>query len=226
MQRAIAYYRVSTKEQGKKGLGLDAQKMLVEDFAETGRYELIEEFIEIESGRRADRVQLLKALRACKKNKAMLLVAKLDRLSRNNAFIAGLIETKVDFKVAEYPQANKLTLQIMAVIAELERDMISDRTKAALKAAKLRGIVLGHNGQVLAKVNKIKAKRFAREMAPKITAIKAKGIKTIQGICDELNRMKIPTYSNDGSRWHRRTVRMVMIRIEREESLKKSNNQK
>jgi DNA invertase Pin-like site-specific DNA recombinase len=218
MQKAIAYYRVSTKRQGKSGLGLEAQKMLVEEFVEIGNYELIREFIDIESGRKNDRPELLKALRICKRNKAVLLVAKLDRLGRNNAFLASLIETKVDFKAVEFPHANKPMLQLMAVFAELERDMISDRTKAGLQAAKQRGIVLGHNGHVLARLNRIRAKRFARGMAPKIDAIKETGIKTVQGICNELNRQQVPTYSNDGSKWHPRTVRMVIIRIELEKA--------
>lgn len=216
MRKAIAYYRVSTKEQGESRLGLDAQKILVEDFAETQGYQLINEFIEIESGTKNDRPELLRALRKCKRNKAVLLIAKLDRLGRNVAFISKLIEAKVDFIAVDSPHANKFMLHVMAVFAEQERDMISERTKAALQAAKLRGIELGHNGHELAKVNIIKAKRFAKEMAPMIEAIKLKGIKKIQGICDELNRLHIPTYRNDGSKWHRRTVRMLMIRIEHE----------
>ena len=216
MQKAVAYYRVSTKDQGESGLGLDAQKLLVEDFAETKGYQLIKEFIEIESGKKNDRPELLRALRICKRNKAALLLSKLDRLGRNLAFIANLIEAKVDFIVVTLPHANKPTLQMMAVFAELEGDMISERTKAGLHAAKLRGIELGRNGHVLARLNRIKAKRFARGMTPAIEAIKLKGIKTIQGICDELNRLNVPTYRNDGSKWHRRTVRMLVIRIEHE----------
>jgi DNA invertase Pin-like site-specific DNA recombinase len=216
MQKAIAYYRVSTKEQGKSHLGLDAQKILVEDFAETEGYQLIKEFIEIESGRKNDRPELLLALRVCKRNKAVLLLSKLDRLGRKLALIAKLIEAKVDFKVVAIPHANKTMLQMMAVFAELEGDMIGQRTKEALQAAKMRGIELGLNGHALAKINRIKAKRFARDMTPAIETIKLKGIKTIQGICDELNRSNVPTYRNDGSKWHRRTVRMLLIRIDHE----------
>src|SRR5262245_12406288 len=137
--RFIAYYRVSTDKQGKYGLGLDAQRKAVLDFLDGGKWELVGEFTEIESGKRNDRPELEKALAACKKHRAKLVIAKLDRLSRNVAFIAMLMDRKVDFVCCDNPTAAKFTIHILAAVAEHERDAISARTKAALAAAKANG---------------------------------------------------------------------------------------
>src|SRR5437870_2412558 len=140
----IAYYRVSTDRQGRSGLGLDAQRKAVEDYLNGGRWTLVDHFTEVESGKRSDRPELDKALAACKRHKAKLVIAKLDRLSRNLAFIATLMDSGVEFIAVDNPHANKLTIHILAAVAQHEREMISARTSAALKAAKARGKRLGN----------------------------------------------------------------------------------
>jgi DNA invertase Pin-like site-specific DNA recombinase len=146
----IAYHRVSTLAQGASGLGLEAQKEAVLRYLNGGHWELLAEFVEVETGKGADalsrRPQLKLALEACKKAGATLVIAKLDRLARNVHFISGLIESGVDFVAADMPQANKVMIQMHAVMAEWERDQISARTKAALAAAKARGVILGATG--------------------------------------------------------------------------------
>ena|SRR5690349_5686449 len=141
MQGFVAYYRVSTDRQGQSGLGLDAQRAAVAGFV--GTRELVAEFTEVESGKRADRPQLVAALDLCRRQRAVLVTAKLDRLARNVAFIANLMESGVEVTAIDMPSANKLTLHILAAIAEHEREMISARTKAALAAARARGVRLG-----------------------------------------------------------------------------------
>src|SRR5690348_1961015 len=125
----VAYYRVSTERQGDSGLGLDAQRKLVADYLNGGNWTLAAEFTEIESGKRSDRPQLAAALAMAKKLKAKLIVAKLDRLARNVGFISALINSGVDFVVADMPHANKVTLQMLAVFAEYELDQIRERTR-------------------------------------------------------------------------------------------------
>jgi DNA invertase Pin-like site-specific DNA recombinase len=139
----IAYFRVSTDRQGKSGLGLDAQREAVMNYLNGGRWTLVDEFTEVESGKRSDRPELEKALMACRKHKAKLVIAKLDRLSRNVHFISGLKERKVDFVACDMPSANAFMINVYAAVAQEERRMISDRTKAGLAAAKARGVKLG-----------------------------------------------------------------------------------
>jgi len=141
MQGFVAYYRVSTDRQEQSGLGLDAQRAAVAGFV-SGR-ELIAEFTEVESGKRNDRLQLAAAMDLCRRHKAVLLIAKLDRLARNVAFIANLMESGVEFVAVDMPYANKLTMHILAAVAKHECEMISARTKAALAQAKARGVKLG-----------------------------------------------------------------------------------
>jgi len=143
MTTYIAYLRVSTDRQGRSGLGLEAQQEAVQAFLKPGDVLLEPPFVEVESGTKAARPQLMAALEKCRKTGATLLIAKLDRLSRNVAFIANLMEAGVPFVAIDFPHANKLTLHIMAAFAEHERDAISARTKAALAAAKARGVKLG-----------------------------------------------------------------------------------
>ena len=137
----VAYYRVSTERQGTSGLGLDAQRKAVQTHLQS--QEPLTEFTEVESGKKSDRVELTKALDLCRSTGSTLVIAKLDRLSRNLKFIVDLMESGVDFVCCDLPQANRLTIHIMAVMAEHEREMISQRTKAALAAAKERGVLLG-----------------------------------------------------------------------------------
>jgi DNA invertase Pin-like site-specific DNA recombinase len=137
----VAYYRVSTERQGASGLGLEAQRAAVARFA--GSASLLAEFTEVESGKRhTSRPQLLAAIELCQQQKATLVIAKLDRLARNAHFIAGLLEAGVEFVAADMPQANRLTIHVLAAIAEHEREAISQRTRSALQAAKARGWVI------------------------------------------------------------------------------------
>lgn len=143
--RYVAYYRVSTAQQGRSGLGLEAQREAVWAFLAGGAGELAEEFTEVESGKNDARPQLTRALAACKLTGAVLVIAKLDRLSRDAHFLLGLEKAGVEFVAADMPNANPLTVRLMAVIAQSEREMISARTKAALAAARARGTKLGGN---------------------------------------------------------------------------------
>lgn len=141
----IAYYRVSTDKQGRSGLGLEAQKSAVQQYAASGGHRIVAEHVEVESGKRSDnRPQLAAALAACRLHRATLCIAKLDRLSRQLSFVANLMESGTDFVAVDNPTANRLTIHLLAAIAEHEREMISQRTKAALAAAKARGVRLGN----------------------------------------------------------------------------------
>src|SRR5437016_13166879 len=137
----IAYYRVSTARQGRSGLGLEAQRQAVQTHLRGEKP--IREFTEVESGRRSDRPKLAEALAACRVHKAALVIAKLDRLARNVAFVSNLMDAGVEFEAVDFPQANRLTIHILAAVAEHEARMISERTRAALAAAKERGRLLG-----------------------------------------------------------------------------------
>jgi len=141
--RFVTYLRVSTDAQGRSGLGLEAQRAAVAQHVATTGGRIVAEFVEVESGRKKDRPQLAAALEACRQQRAVLLLAKLDRLARNVAFVSGLMESGVEFIAADMPTVNRLTVHILAAVAEEEARMISARTKAALAAAKARGVVLG-----------------------------------------------------------------------------------
>jgi len=221
MKKAITYYRISTERQGQSGLGLDAQKQAVKDFAARNDYVVIDEYVEVESGKRNDRPGLLRALEVCEARQATLLIAKLDRLGRNVLFISTLMESKVDFKAVDNPYASKLVVHIMAAFAEHERDMISERTKAALKAAKKKGVELGINGRyVLSKKNSLDAKLFAVTMKPIIKRLNKRGVTTMRGIADELNKLEVPTYRGGNRKWHPSTVHQLVQRIKESETLK------
>ena len=140
----VAYIRVSTDKQGKSGLGLEAQQEAIASYAVSQGVTVSETFIEVESGKNNHRPELEKALKVAKRTKSTLVIAKLDRLSRNAAFLLTLRDSGVEFVAADNPEANRLTIGILAVIAEHEREVISERTKAALAAAKARGIKLGN----------------------------------------------------------------------------------
>jgi DNA invertase Pin-like site-specific DNA recombinase len=194
----VAYFRVSTDRQGKSGLGLDAQREAVMNYLNGGRWSLIDEFTEVESGKRSDRPELEKALAACKKLKAKLVIAKLDRLSRNLVFIAALMESGVEFVAVDIPHANKLTIHILAAVAQHEREMISERTKAALAAAKKRGQRLGNPsiaeaaklGRAALKAN---ARRFAANVRPIIDEIMREGATSHNAIAAKLNERNVRT---------------------------------
>jgi len=163
MEQYVAYYRVSTAKQGKSGLGLAAQKEVVAKFIGSQR-ELLEEYVEIESGRKDNREVLWKAISHAKQMKAKLVIARLDRFSRRVSFISNLMEQGIGLTVAEIPTATDFQLHIFAALAQEERRLISDRTKAALNQAKKRGVVLGKNGKVLAAINKRKSQQYLEEV--------------------------------------------------------------
>jgi DNA invertase Pin-like site-specific DNA recombinase len=211
----VSYYRVSTERQGRSGLGLDAQKETVQQRLNGGRWQLIAEFVEIESGRRAKRPQLDAALAACKKHKAKLVVAKLDRLSRNVSFLLKLIDSGVEVLFADLPELNgamgRFMLTTMASVAELEAGLISERTKAALRAAKARGVRLGrHGSEVLAPQYRAEAHQRAQELQPIIAGLKSKGL-SLAKIAGELNKRKVATPR--GGRWDHSSVRNVLQRL-------------
>ena len=219
----VAYFRVSTDRQGKSGLGLDAQRATVADYLNGGDWTLVEEFVEVESGKRNDRPELAKALDLCRRKKATLVIAKLDRLARNVHFISGLMDAGVEFVACDIPEANRLTLHIMAAMAEHEREMISKRTKEALAAAKAQGRKLGwsipdRDDQARAsrngvKVNRDQADKFAANVLPVIRDIEAAGVTTLQGLADALNARGVKTARN--RRWYPATVRIVLQRADR-----------
>jgi DNA invertase Pin-like site-specific DNA recombinase len=213
MKKAIAYYRVSTERQGKSGLGLEAQKEAVRVYTAANGYEVTSEHMEIESGRKNNRPQLLKALSECKRLKAILIIAKLDRLGRNVAFIANLMESKVQFVAVDNPHATDLVLHITAAFAQFEREQISTRIKEALQAAKRRGVVLGKNGtEILSQQNREAAQAFADQMQPIIEKLKAQGFTTERAICAELNTQSIPT-AQAGGKWHNSSVHRLLKRL-------------
>jgi len=142
--KAIAYYRVSTAKQGKSGLGLEAQQHAVNEYLRTSGADLVAEFQEVESGSKDNRPELQKALRKCRLTGATLLIAKLDRLSRNRRFLMELSDSSITFVCCDMPEANNFTVGLLACLADYERQLISERTKAALQAAKARGVVLGN----------------------------------------------------------------------------------
>lgn len=216
-KRYVAYFRVSTTRQGQSGLGLDAQRQAVADFLENGdTWKCLGEFTEVESGKRADRPELVKAIAECKKRKAVLIIAKLDRLARNVAFIANLMDGGIEFRCADMPEASRLTIHILAAVAEHEREMISRRTKEALAAAKARGVKLGAPdptkshaaGQATIQRN---ADRFAANVAPIIADIQKSGITSLRGIAEALNARGIATAR--GGTWAAPTVRNVLRRV-------------
>jgi DNA invertase Pin-like site-specific DNA recombinase len=205
----VAYYRVSTDRQGRSELGLEAQQAAVRGYL--GAAAPIAEFTEIESGKRNDRPQLKLALALCRKRKARLVIAKLDRLSRNLAFIATLMDSGVEFVAVDNPHATRLTLHILAAVAEHEREMIAERTKAALRAAKARGIRLGRNGaDRLAPTYRAQAIERARQLAPLLAELKSAGMSARQ-MAVQLTARDIPTPT--GARWHAQTVIRMLDRV-------------
>lgn len=206
----VAYYRVSTARQGRSGLGLEAQRAAVRSFLKGGKNDLLGEFTEVESGRRKNRPQLLAALAACRKNKATLLIAKLDRLARNVAFVANLMESKVTFRAVDMPDANELTIHIMAAMAQHEAKANSDRTRAALAAAKARGRKLGSHGRLLARQNRKDARAFARRLAPMVRQLQREH-STLQALAEALNRKGMKT--SRGGKWHPTSVKRLLDRM-------------
>lgn len=214
-KRYIAYYRVSTARQGQSGLGLEAQQTAVRSFVSSDAV-IAEEFVEVESGRRSDRPRLLEALAACKRHKAVLIIAKLDRLARNVAFVSNLMEAGVDFVAVDMPHASRLTVHILAAVAEHEREMISQRTKAALAVAKARGTRLGNpagNATGLEKARQ-RASQLAGDRAEKVRGIveeiRAAGLTSFRQVAAALNARGVD--SPRGGRWYAGSVRSILAR--------------
>lgn len=217
MKRFIAYYRVSTDKQGRSGLGLEAQQQSVRAYLNGGAWELVGEFTEVESGKKDDRPQLAAALAACRKHKARLIIAKLDRLARNVAFIANLMEAGTEFVAADMPDANELTIHIMAAMAQHERKAISARTKAALAAAKARGKVLGGFRGVSVdqatgtQANAQKAAEWAQgAIGQEVADMKARGW-SLWEIAHHLNDLGVKT--RRGGEWQATTVKRVLDKV-------------
>jgi len=212
MTRFVAYYRVSTEKQGHSGLGLDAQRQAVAGFV-SRRGAIVAEHTEVESTRN-HRPELHAALAACRRHKATLVIARLDRLARNVAFIANLMESRVDFVAVDMPEANRLTIHILAAVAEHEREMISQRTRAALQAAKARGTVLGNPRPLPASRQgtaalKVQTEAFHATVRPLILALRQQGY-SLAGIARELNGRHISTAR--GGLWYATTVRNILRR--------------
>ena len=194
----IAYLRVSTLRQGESGLGLEAQRTAVEAFARQHGGAIVASFVEVETGKRSDRPDLAKALEAARKAKATLLIAKLDRLARNVAFIANLMDAGVEFLACDQPFASRLTLHILAAVAEDEARRISERTKAALQAAKARGQKLGSPvaAKTVAKARAARSAYAAKANATTLAVIRevqGSGVETLAGIARVLSARGVKT---------------------------------
>ncbi len=225
MTKAVAYYRVSTAKQGASGLGLEAQRAAVEALCDARGWDVIAPpFTEVESGKRADRPELLKAIERCRVTGATLVVAKLDRLSRNAAFLLTLRDSGIAFIAADMPDANNLTVGIMALVAEQEREAISARTKAALAAAKARGTRLGNpNGAAaLRRAGKgsalgvaafqRNADEHAARLRPVVERMRGEGHTSLERLARELNDEGMMTPR--GGRWHASSVRNLLARLQ------------
>ena len=208
----VAYYRVSTVKQGQSGLGLDAQKTAIEKYLNGGNWKLTGEFVEVESGKKKNRPQLNAALALCKKQKATLVIAKMDRLARNLHFISGLMESRIEFLAVDNPNANRLTVQILAAVAEDEARAISARTKAALASAKARGVILGKHGATLGKENHDRAMKTANDLSATIEDLRREGICTQREVASALNARGIST--PQGKKWHSTSVYRLLKRVE------------
>jgi len=222
-KRLIAYIRVSTQGQGKSGLGIEAQRKAITDFAKREGFEIVAEHVEVETGKGSDaldrRPMLAGALAMARKIKGAVIVAKLDRLSRDVAFVAGLMAQKVPFIVAELgADADPFTLHLFAALAEKERAMISARTKEGLAAAKERGVKLGNPSiaDARAKAEESRAAgadEFARSVEPVIRAIQAAGVTSLRGIARELVARKVET--RRGGAWTPVQVSDLLKRLDR-----------
>jgi DNA invertase Pin-like site-specific DNA recombinase len=225
----VAYYRVSTSKQGASGLGLEAQREAVQQYLNGGRWTIHAEFTEVESGRKKDRPELAKALAAARLYKVPLIVAKLDRLSRNVAFLSTLKDSGVRFVAADMPDANDLTIHVLAAVAQHEREAISQRTKAALAAAAKRRKKEGlpplggvRRGQRLTNATRragraAVAERVAEranDLRPTLDALREVGVTTLGGIARELTARGVPT-ARGGVVWSAVQVARVLDQLSR-----------
>jgi len=210
-KRYVAYLRVSTARQGESGLGLEAQRGAVTRYVEQTGGQLIDEVVEIESGKLSDRPGLARALNLCRRERACLVIARLDRLARNVAFVSSLMEAGTEFVAVDAPYANRLMLHILAAFSEHEREMVSARTKAALAAAKVRGVKLGSHGAVLGEKRRVEAVSFAQSLSEHVIRLRAGGASTLQEMADGLNA--IPVSTRQGAAWCPETVRRLISRL-------------
>jgi DNA invertase Pin-like site-specific DNA recombinase len=219
----VAYERVSTARQGASGLGLEAQRKAIADFAASRNAEVLARFTEVESGRKADRPELAKALHLAKVTGSTLVIARLDRLSRNAAFLLALRDSGVRFLAVDMPEANDLTVGIMALVAEAEREAISRRTREALAAARARGVRLGNpngaaslrragkGGTALCAAVAANADGFAADLAAVVADILAAGHVSLRAIAAELTARGIRT--RRGGVWQVSNVRGLLERL-------------
>jgi DNA invertase Pin-like site-specific DNA recombinase len=221
--KIIAYLRVSTAKQARSGLGREAQREAIEQFARERGAQCLATYTETESGKRDDRPELAKALHHAKGVGATLVIAKLDRLSRDAHFLTGLMKRGVDFVAADMPGVNNFTVTVLAAVAQQEREAISRRTREALAAAKRRGTRLGNpngaralrkarkgNGASLAAI-KARADAHAHDLGPVLEGLKSKGVTSLGGIADGLNSGGWLTPR--GGRWHKSSVRNLLHRL-------------
>lgn len=216
--RFVAYYRVSTERQGQSGLGLEAQQAAVMAYLNGGRWELLASFTEVESGKVDSRPELAKAIEHCRLTGATLLVAKLDRLSRNAAFLNNLLDSDVEFLACDNPHANKLTVRILAAVAQHERELISKRTKEALAAAKARGVQIGgdrgyrqtpESAAHARQARTAKSDAFAASVRPVVAELQQAGM-SLHQIAAELAQRGIRTAR--GGQWTAASVSNVLRR--------------
>ena len=217
MKKAVALLRVSTEGQEDRH-SIEAQRIDIDGkFSQARGYSIIKEFIEVESAGKYDRSILEEAIDYCRRHRAVLLVAELDRLSRRLMIIATLLESPIHFRVAAYPDMDPKEhpefFQMLGLVAEMQLKRIRASTKAGLAVAKAKGVILGENGKVLAEVNRKAADAFALKMTPIIDKLMADGIKSGRKIVKALNRRRISTYR--GGRWHQTTIQSLLKRIER-----------
>ena len=215
--RFIAYYRVSTQAQGRSGLGLDGQRQAVRAYLNGGQWSMVAEFTEVESGKNNARPQLAKAMELARLTGATLCIAKLDRLSRDAHFLLGLEKAGVDFIAADMPNANRLTVRLMAVIAQEEREMIAARTKAALSQAKARGVVLGGfkggpkvDSALGTQALVAQADAFASSVGPVVLELRQSGV-SLNGIAKDLALRGIRTAR--GGQWTATAVSNLLGRL-------------
>jgi DNA invertase Pin-like site-specific DNA recombinase len=221
----IAYYRVSTDKQGRSGLGLEAQRQAVASYLNGDDWRVIGEYTEVESGRSSDRPELAKALAAARLHRVPIIVAKVDRLTRSVAFLSRLLEAGADVRFADLPQiegpTGRFMLQQMASVAELEAGLISSRTKAALAAAKSRGVKLGGNrGAIISRearatgraAQAARSKSRAADLAPILVELRNAGVTTLAAIAQALTDRRIPT-ARGLAGWSPTQVSRVLARM-------------
>ena len=219
-RRYVAYFRVSTPRQGASGLGLQAQQQAVQNFLSQHGGKLLASFTEVRTGKNESRPQLAEALRLCRLSNAILLIAKLDRLSRNAAFLLTLQNSSTRFVACDTPDMNEATIGILAVIAETERKAIAERTRVALAAARARGVRLGnpallpgnrHKALVASQAAASKAAHRAHELSEIIAEARRGGCTSLRSVATYLNDLGIATPR--GSKWHASGVRNVLLQI-------------